>query len=197
LGRPRDGAIRRRVIDAALECYADRGWSGFTFESVSVNAKVGRPALYRRWSDREELLADAFRESTETLIDPDRGNIRDDLTEVALSFRLLMRGARGRAGTRLYVEREAIPKVFRSVFLETTAPRDLLIVEILRRGQSRGEVRDGVNLKLAARMLIGPLTLDALDDKASEDVHATVANTVDMLLWALRLDRPMSRGGRR
>jgi AcrR family transcriptional regulator len=153
--------------------------------------------LYRRWSDREELLADAFRESTETLIDPDRGNIRDDLTEVALSFRLLMRGARGRAGTRLYVEREAIPKVFRSVFLETTAPRDLLIVEILRRGQSRGEVRDGVNLKLAARMLIGPLTLDALDDKASEDVHATVANTVDMLLWALRLDRPMSRGGRR
>jgi hypothetical protein len=72
-----------------------------------------------------------------------------------------------------------------------------LIVEILRRGQSRGEVRDGVDLKLAARMLIGPLTLDALDDKASEDVHATVANTVDMLLWALRLDRPMNRGGRR
>jgi AcrR family transcriptional regulator len=183
LGRPYDGSIRRKVINAAIDCYAERGWSGFSFEAVSIRAKVGRPALYRRWSGREDLLVDAFRESTQTLLDPDHGNLRDDLTDLALGYRRQMAGARGRAGMRLFLEQGALPEVFRTVSLETSAQRDVLILEAFRRGQSRGEVRKEADLDVALRLLIGSLMLDALIFyKTPQQIRSTVMETIETLL---------------
>ena len=197
LGRPRDVTIRRKVIDAAIECYAERGWSGFSFETVSIRATVGRPALYRRWSGREELLIDAFRESTPTLRAPDHGNIRDDLTDIAMAHRQLMAGARGRAGLRLFIEREAVTEVFRTVSAETSAQRHLLILEALRRGQARGEVRSEADLRIASELLTGALVVDALDfNKRSHQVHSTVVKTVDTLLKGLGVHSPTDGASR-
>lgn len=184
-GRPRDGLIRRKVIDAAIECYAERGWSGFSFEAVSARAAVGKPALYRRWSGREELLIDAFRELTPTLYTPDHGNIRDDLTDLAVAFRQLMAGSRGRAGHRLFIEQEAAREVFQAVSAEISAPRARLILEILRRGQSRGDVRSDADLDIATQLLLGSLMLDALKVKTSHPLRNTAARTVEALLSGL------------
>jgi AcrR family transcriptional regulator len=185
MGRPRDGSIRRRVIDAAIECYAERGWSGFSFEAVSTRSMVGRPALYRRWADREELLVDAFRESSNTLSAPDHGNVRDDLTDLAMTYRQLMTGARGRAGIRLFIERENLAAVFETVSAETSAQRDLLIMGALKRGQSRGEIRTEADLNVASQLLVGALMLDALGYKASRSIRNTVAATIDILVSGL------------
>jgi AcrR family transcriptional regulator len=186
MGRPRDGSIRRKVIDAAIECYEELGWSGFNFESVSVRAKVGRPALYRRWSNREELLIDAFRELTPALpAAPDHGNLREDLTEVAMEYRRVMLGARGRAGVRLFIEQEATADVFHAVAAEISAYRNSLIVETLKRGQSRGEVRSDADLQVATELLVGALMLDALYAPGPYQVRGIVAKTVDMLLRGL------------
>lgn len=183
LGRPRDGSIRMKVIPAAIECYADRGWSGFSFEAVSVIARVGRPALYRRWSGREELLIDAFRESAHGLRAPDRGNVRDDLTDVAVAFRQLMEGARGRAGIRLFVERDAAAEVFRAVSTEISAQRESLIMKALERGQARGEIRAGTDLHTASRLLLGALTSDSLArNRTPREIRSSVASTVETLL---------------
>jgi len=172
-----------KVIPAAIECYAERGWSGFSFEAVSVSAKVGRPALYRRWAGREELLIDAFRESAHTLSAPDRGNVRGDLIDLALAFRKLMEGARGRAGIRLFLERDAAAEVFRTVSTEITAARDSLIMEALKRGRSRGEIRAGADLHTASRLLVGALTSDSLaHNRASHEIRSIVESTVETLL---------------
>jgi AcrR family transcriptional regulator len=186
MGRPRDGSIRRKVIAAALECYEELGWSGFNFEAVSARAKVGRPALYRRWSNREELLIDAFRELTPALpAPPDNGNLSEDLTDVAMEYRRVMLGVRGRAGVRLFIEQEATAYVFQAVAAEISAHRNSLIVETLKQGQSRGEVRSDADLKVATELLIGALMLDALYAQGSHQIRGTVAKTVDTLLRGL------------
>jgi len=185
-GRPRDGSIRRKVIAAAIECYAERGWNGFNFEAVSIKSSVGRPALYRRWSDREELLVDAFRESTQQLVAPDRGNVRDDLTEIALAHRRLLSGARGRAGLRLFIEQETIPAVFSAVSAEITAQRDALIQQALHQGLSRGEIRAGADLGVAHELLVGAVMLDSFSyAKSPRQIRSTVASMVDTLLIGL------------
>ncbi|MEV0688535.1 TetR/AcrR family transcriptional regulator [Nocardia sp. NPDC050378] len=186
LGRPRDGSIRRKVVEAAIECYAERGWSGFSFESVSIAAGVGRPALYRRWSGREELLIDAFRESTQTLQLPDHGNVAEDLTDLALAHRRLLVGARGRAGMRLFIEREAVAEVFRTIATEITAQRDRIILEVLERGRSRGELDSGVDLNIASQLLVGALMLDALvHERTTPQIRVTVTKTVETLMRGL------------
>jgi AcrR family transcriptional regulator len=191
LGRPRDGSIRRKVIIAAIECYAERGWNGFNFEAVSVRAAVGRPALYRRWVSREELLTDAFRETTVQLPVPDNDNVRDDLTEIALVHRKVLAGARGRAGLRLFIEQEAVPEVFRAVSAEITSQRDALIMQALRRGQSRGEIRNDANLRVAHEFLAGAVMLDSLgSDRNSHQIRITVATIVDTLLTGVGTEPP-------
>jgi AcrR family transcriptional regulator len=186
-GRPRDGSIRRKVIDAAIECYEELGWSGFNFESVSARAKVGRPALYRRWSSREELLIDAFREITPTLSGPpEHGNLSEDLIEIALEFRRAMQGAPGRAGVRLFIEQEAAADVFQAVAAEIQAHRNALIVETLKRGQSRGEVRSDADLQAATELLIGALMLDTLYAKGYPQIRNIVVKAVDLLVRGLR-----------
>jgi AcrR family transcriptional regulator len=186
LGRPRDGSIRRKVITAAIECYAERGWNGFNFETVSVRASVGRPALYRRWASREQLLIDAFRESTHRLPAPDSGNVRNDLTEIALAHRKLLAGARGRAGLRLFIEQETVAEVFRTVSAEITSQRDALILQALRRGQSRGEIRSDADLGVAHELLVGAVMLDSFSyDKKSAQIRRSVATMIDTLLRGL------------
>jgi hypothetical protein len=131
------------------------------------------------------LLIDAFRETSQTLAVPDNGNVRDDLTDLAMAYRQLMTGARGLAGLRLFIEQEAAAEVFRTVSTEITAQRDLLILEALRRGQSRGEVRNEADLNVASQLLIGALMLDSLGYKSSHQIRGTVEKTVDSLLSGL------------
>jgi AcrR family transcriptional regulator len=183
LGRPRDGALDKKVIDAAIHCYAERGWSGFNFEAVSVKASVGRRALYLRWSSREELLIDAFRESTRPLRVGTHGHVRDDLIEIALAHRQLLAGPRGRAGWRLAMEKEAVGEVYRTVSAETTKQRDLLILESLRRGQLRGQVRPDADIHISHRLLVGGVTLDSISyDKTPQQIRSTVKTLVDIVL---------------
>ncbi len=63
LGRPRDPDLERRAMTAALEVYGTVGWSGYTLGKVAARAHLGKSSLYRRWSDKSELLLDAFNEN--------------------------------------------------------------------------------------------------------------------------------------
>lgn len=186
LGRPRDRALHQKIIESAIECYAERGWSGFNFETVSARASVGRAALYRRWPDREALLIDAFRESTHQQPPVDRSDVREEIVDIAFAHRQILMGARGRAGIRLTIERHAAPEVFATVSAEITTQRDVRILEALERGRSRGEIRADADLDIAHRLLVGAVTVDAIDgDKTPQQTRAIVEKIVDVLLHGI------------
>jgi len=76
---PRIEHSRRVVCRAALEEFAEAGYSGFRMESVAARAGVGRSTLYRHWPNKAALLTDAL-ETLNTQPDPVRelvgGNAR-------------------------------------------------------------------------------------------------------------------------
>src|ERR1700744_5860979 len=82
VGRKRDPLIEPRVFDAAVRVYAHAGWAGFTFEAVARAARVGKPAIYRRWSSREELLVAALH-TADFPTARDCGHVRADLLDYA------------------------------------------------------------------------------------------------------------------
>ena len=59
-GRPRRASASTDILDAALETLAERGFQAATIESIAARAGVGRNTIYRRWSSKEELIADAL-----------------------------------------------------------------------------------------------------------------------------------------
>lgn len=59
-GRPRDAAIDDAVLDATLHQLARDGFSALSIAAVAAEAGTSRPAVYRRWPDKESLVVDAI-----------------------------------------------------------------------------------------------------------------------------------------
>ena len=79
--RRRGAALEKALLDAAWEELAANGYAGFTMDAVVRRAGTSPPVLYRRWSDRDELVRAAI---THTLREnilavPDTGTLRQDL----------------------------------------------------------------------------------------------------------------------
>lgn len=60
VGRPRDDSIDDAVLDATLHRLARDGFAGLSLASVAAEAGTSRPAIYRRWPDKESLVVDAI-----------------------------------------------------------------------------------------------------------------------------------------
>ncbi|MEV0039029.1 TetR/AcrR family transcriptional regulator [Streptomyces sp. NPDC050804] len=79
--RRRGAALEKALLDAAWEELADNGYARFTMDAVVRRAGTSPPVLYRRWSDRDELVraavAHILRESR--LGVPDTGSLRQDV----------------------------------------------------------------------------------------------------------------------
>jgi AcrR family transcriptional regulator len=79
--RRRGAELEAAILDAAWEQLLESGYPEFTFESVAARAGTSRTVLYRRWTDRAELLQAAAKHSgLMAPIDlPDTGSLRDDV----------------------------------------------------------------------------------------------------------------------
>ncbi|MFI7008813.1 TetR/AcrR family transcriptional regulator [Streptomyces sp. NPDC050145] len=110
-GRPPDLEIEPKVIAAVLEVYAKVGWGGFTIDAVARHSRVGKAAIYRRWSSKQGLIAAAIASLRPPSATPFNGPFRDDLLHVAerLSTRYL--GKHGLAYLRALVEAKMFPEV--------------------------------------------------------------------------------------
>ncbi|GAA4226560.1 TetR/AcrR family transcriptional regulator [Actinomadura meridiana] len=79
--RRRGAALEKALLDAAWEELADGGYVKFTMDAVVQRAGTSPPVLYRRWSNREELvratLLHVLRENRLGL--PDTGSLREDV----------------------------------------------------------------------------------------------------------------------
>jgi AcrR family transcriptional regulator len=61
-GRPLVDDKRRKVLDAALVMFADRGFHGTTMPDVAKASKVGTGTLYHYFEDKEQLVNEVFRD---------------------------------------------------------------------------------------------------------------------------------------
>jgi AcrR family transcriptional regulator len=153
-GRPRDRDVEEKVFDAAMLLYARDGWAAFTFEAVARETGIGKPALYRRWSSRGELLARTFEARSFVVDQIDTGSLAGDLLALARMILDHMLSPYGRAVLHMQVDGPRYPEVSRS----TAAYRESVSSaarEIVRRGRRRGELAAGVSPALVLDIVVG------------------------------------------
>jgi AcrR family transcriptional regulator len=151
-GRPRSAEADRAILRAAVDLLADEGYGGVTMEGVAARAGVGKATVYRRWPSKSALVVDAIdacRESASR--SPDTGSAREDLLAFVRAFMHHLRTSdAGRVMPALVAELSRSPELasaFREGFVQ---PRRAKVLEAVRRGVERGEVRAGVDPELVA-----------------------------------------------
>ena len=78
-GRPRSKASHQAMLKAALELLSEVGFETMSIEAIATRAGVGKTTIYRRYSSKDELVADAIESIREEELIPDTGNLWSDL----------------------------------------------------------------------------------------------------------------------
>lgn len=80
---PRVERSRHLILQAALEELGHAGYGAFTIESVAARSGIAKSTIYRHWSDKLALIADAFQTFHEEQ-GPDltTGSARERLTRI-------------------------------------------------------------------------------------------------------------------
>lgn len=80
----RTARTRASVLEAARVEFAESGYAGTTVEKIALRAGVAKTTVYRRWGNLEGIVVDLMDElGAESMPEPDTGEVRTDLRELA------------------------------------------------------------------------------------------------------------------
>jgi AcrR family transcriptional regulator len=157
-GRRLDPEISDRVLEATLVLLAEDGFARLSIEAVAQRAGVHKPAVYRRWPNKIDLVVAAVKSRTPPPEDPATGNTRDDLiTLIRDAARNAQRNPHARAGLRLMAEAATDPELASAVRSRIVGERRAITRAVLERGIATGDLRADLDLDLAIDALFGPL----------------------------------------
>src|ERR1700721_2609692 len=78
-GRPLEEGIDGELLEAPGKGVADGGDAGMSIARSAEMARVGRPAIYRRYKDKSELVRAALADKRARAATVDTGSARTDL----------------------------------------------------------------------------------------------------------------------
>jgi AcrR family transcriptional regulator len=182
-GRPRDERTDRAILKAARELIAEVGVE-FRTDDVAARAGVGKGAIYRRYTSKDELVAAAIGALVnEEIVVPDTDSTRDDLLVLMREAVELYRGpGAGRLMPNLVGAMARTPELANAVREGFLSGRRAALSEVLRRGVERGDLRPDLDLELALDVLGGPLfyrlliTGGPIDEALAEGVADLILN---------------------
>jgi AcrR family transcriptional regulator len=157
-GRPPSEAARRSILRAARELLDEGGLLSITMEGVAARAGVGKPTVYRHWSNRYEVAMAALIEATRSAEAPSIPDaplraLRQQLRGLAELFT----SSTGRNVAAVlasgYGETE-LSKAFRLYFVQARRDEGRALIE---QAIAAGEVRTDVNVEVALDLIYGPI----------------------------------------
>jgi AcrR family transcriptional regulator len=162
-GRPRSARAHQAILDSAIELLLEDGFTGMSMEGVAARAGVGKATIYRRWSSKTELVAEAIACLKTELELPDTGSVRADLLDLGRQA-LASLGDPEYANllARMRGETAKHPELREAYQHKLVTPRREVLAAVIRRGIERGELRADLDIELLVDMVVGPVIYRSL-----------------------------------
>jgi AcrR family transcriptional regulator len=161
MARERSASAHRKVLEAALELFAERGIDATSMDAIADASGVSKATIYKHWKDKDELCLEVLGylhgldEERPTF---DSGNLRTDLIAVLnyqpdperreMKERLMPHLIAYSARNRVFGDQ------WRSRVLER--PRSELRA-IMKRGVAQGGLTKKLNPEIGLSLLLGPM----------------------------------------
>lgn len=162
--RRRGAALEDAIRTACIEELADCGYGVLTIESVASRAQTGKASIYRRWPTKAALVQDAIEQLMSgpliRLVEQDLDDsvsTRDALLEAIGQVARLLEGPVADAMRSVLAESLRDVQMSSSFECEFFDPRKQAVLDLLRRGVVRGEVRPDAVDEMVVEMIAGGL----------------------------------------
>lgn len=185
-GRPRSKAADVAILRAALKVFIERGIDGASIEQIADAAGVARTTLYRRWSSKEELIAQAIASGRGA---PEHRVMSKEVSLTRLPrllvdalAEMLTRPDYQSMAARLIGSVPSCPQLMKTYWNNYLLPRREIIRGLLDRACAEGLIRKGSDPDLILDLIAGAIIHHAL----LRPGHRSASEMREYLLGVLR-----------
>jgi TetR/AcrR family transcriptional regulator of autoinduction and epiphytic fitness len=155
---PRIERSRQVILRAALDELGEIGYGGFTIESVAARAGVGKSTIYRHWSDKLSLIADAFQTFHEEMgPDIESGSPREKLARIVRHVAEVVVSSTFSACIPALIDAAERDQDLRKFHLHFQREARRPLIKVIAEGVADGSFPPHVEPELAAFALLGAI----------------------------------------
>ncbi len=182
-GRPRDSRIDDAVLQATRDLLEELGYLQLTIAAIAERAGTNKPAIYRRWPAKADLVHAAVFPTRAAEVVPPGGDLRSDIRAlVTIGIDLLGRPA----------ARAAVPGLLAETANDPTSDADVLgrfagatwdwMRRRLEDAIESGEVRAGVAPQTVLELIAGSTLIATATRPKAEIGPKWVDDVVDLIM---------------
>jgi AcrR family transcriptional regulator len=183
--RPRSALAHKKVLDAAVRLFSEQGLDATSMDSIAESSGVSKATIYKHWQDKDALILEVMGHLhglDEEAPVFDSGDLRADLI-AQLQYqpaadRQVLREKMMPHLIAYALRNRALGAVWRAKVIE---PRRAALINLIKRGERRGELKPGINSEVGFALLFGPMMyrhvfLSKSGAKGPEDLETYAAD---------------------
>jgi AcrR family transcriptional regulator len=182
-GRPRSTHANQAILQATLDLLGEVGYQSMSIEAIAARAGVGKTTIYRRYTSKEEIVADAIESLREDISIPDTGSFWGDMDILIKNAAKKIDSPLGRQTLALIISTASSNPQFAQVYWKKyTQVRREALSQVLERAKFRGEIDSSADIDLVIDLLSGSLYYTLIFKPTTEPIEAYMRRTMDLLL---------------
>jgi AcrR family transcriptional regulator len=153
------GDITVAIRNAVMNELAEVGYGRLSIEAVARRAGVGKTAIYRRWSNKLEMVLEIVSDVAGRSVPlPDTGSFAGDLQ---LLMMIVSRALRHRIASQiipdLMAEASRNPQIAETLHKALRTHQQSVGDKLIGQAMARGELPEGTDPEMAVDLILGPL----------------------------------------
>ncbi|MGB7085270.1 MAG: TetR/AcrR family transcriptional regulator [Phormidesmis sp.] len=181
-GRPRSAASHQAMLQATLELLAEVGFEAMSIEAIATRAGVGKTTIYRRYSSKDELVADAIENVREEVLIPDTGSLWGDMDALIENAAQSTLTPLGRQTIAMIISSAASNPNFARLYWEKyLKPRRRAFAIVVERAKGRNEIAIELDSDLVFDTMSGIMLYALIFPPESESWTAYVLRVLGLL----------------
>ncbi|WP_293077921.1 TetR/AcrR family transcriptional regulator [Moorena sp. SIO3H5] len=170
------------MLKAALELLSEVGFEAMSIEVIAARAGVGKTTIYRRYSSKDQLVADAIESIREEVLIPDTGNLWSDIDALIENAAQITLTPLGKQTVAMIIGSASSNPGFAQIYWEKyLQPRRKSFAVIIERAKTRNEIPTDLDSDLVFDTMSG-IMLYALIFPPRESWTTYVRRALSLLL---------------
>jgi len=185
-GRPRSQASHQAILQATLSLLGELGFEGMSIEAIAARAGVGKTTIYRRYTNKEELVADAIESIRQDVVIPNTGSLWSDIDELIENAAQISLNPLARQTVATIISSALSNTQFAQIYwTKYLQPRRQAFAVVIERAKARNEISADLDPGLVFDAMSGIMLYSLVFQPTSESWQAYVRRALDLFLKGL------------